>query len=422
MSRSAVMSSSVPLIRAWSAIIMGGIFYCYQFILRVSPNVMTDELMLTFGIDAGILAFVVSIYYYGYAGMQIPLGVLMDKLGPRRIIAAAAIICGIATYLFAISQNVYFASFARLLIGVGSACGYLGTLKLGSQWFPRKKMPHIVGIAILLGTAGASLGTLPLEYLLNLVGLHKSLMLLSFFGILLGFTILLFINKTPPKPASVPEDQHLLEDLFKIIKMPQAWLISIFGMLMYIPLTIFGDLWGVSFLESKYGITESLSAIAMTSMFIGVGIGGPIFAWITNSWCSRKKPMVLGAVVTLLIYSMILFMPQLSFPVICILFFLAGLFFNGQCMSFSSICEIMPEHASGVAVGFLNMLVMANGFIFLPVVGRILVALWDGQISHDVPVYSATNFQIALSIIPVCLSLSLVLLKFIKDTYHHVHS
>lgn len=416
------MSLFGSVLRPWIVVIMGGIFYCYQFVLRVSPNVMTDELMLAFGIDAGLLALVVSVYYYGYSSMQIPLGILMDRFGARRIIAAAAMTCGIATFLFSISESSICASIARFFIGVGSACGYLGTLKLGTQWFPRHKMPHVVGLTMLLGTTGASIGTLPLEYLIGVLGWYRALGMLSIFGVVLGFLILLVIGKNPPNSTTLPKGHQFFDDFFVIIKNPQAWLISIFAMLMYVPLTVIGDLWGVSFLEQKYALPERLSSIAVISMFVGVGLGGPFFAWVTSYWGSRKKPMVLGAFVTTVIYQMILFLPNVNFTVICLLFFLAGIFFNGQCIAFSSICEVMPEHASGVAVGFLNMLVMASGLIFLPIVGRILVALWDGTVVNNVPVYSASSFQMALTVIPLCLVLAVILTFFIKDTYEHVRS
>jgi MFS family permease len=360
---------------------------------------------------------VVSLYYYGYAGMQIPLGILMDRVGAGRIIGIAAMLCGIATYLFAISPNAYLAGSARLLIGIGSACGYLGTLKLGSVWFPRNKMPYVVGLAMLLGTLGASLGTWPLEHILNTIGWHKALHFLACFGLILGLCIFLAMGE-PEHQKDFPKEQHFFKDLFMILKMPQAWLLSIFAMLMYVPLTVIGDLWGISFLERKYDILESQASFAVISMFIGVGIGGPFFAFLSDYLSSRKKPMLLGSVITLLIYIVILFIPGFNFTVICFLFFMSGIFFNGQCLAFSCICEIMPQHASGVAIGFVNMLVMTSGFIFLPIVGRILVSTWDGQIIDGVPFYSKAHFQVALTIVPICLCSAALLCTFIKDTYH----
>lgn len=128
--------------------------------------------------------------------------------------------------------------------------------------------------------------------------------------------------------------------------------------------------------------------------------------------------MLVGALVTTLIYSFIIFGPAISFSLVCALFFLSGFFFNGQLLAFTCICEIMPLHASGVAIGFVNSIVMLGGFIFMPLVGEMLVAFWDGATQQGVPVYSAANFQRALAIIPICLGLSLLLIKGIHETYH----
>lgn len=407
-----------PLWHSWLALLMGGMFYCYQFLVRVSPNVMTDELMSSFAIDAAGLSFVLMWYYAGYVGMQIPLGVLMDKLGARRIVAAGAILCGLSTYLFSISATPYLAAAARFMIGIGSACGYIGTLKLGSQWFTREKMPLVVGVTMTLGTVGASIGGLPLEYLNANVGWQHSLLFIAFIGLMIGACVLLLIGKHPPHPAPVPEDQHILEDLFAIVKMPQAWLFAVFAMLMYLPLTLIGDLWGISFLEKKNQIPEAEATLPVLCMFIGVAVGSPVFAWLTDLWKSRKKPMILGALATLVIYLVIMYVPITSIVLVCGLFFLAGFFFNGQPIAFTCICEIMPLHASGVAIGFVNMIVMLSGFIFLPIVGQILVSFWDGTMVNGVPAYSASDFQIALTVIPLCLGLALLLAKGIEETFH----
>ncbi len=404
--------------QAWLALFMGGLFYCYQFLVRVSPDVMNDELMQSFTVDAAGLSFILMWYYAGYSGMQIPLGVLMDRMGARRIIAAGAILCAASTYFFSISTTPYVAGFARFMIGVGSACGYIGALKLGSQWFTRDKMPMVVGVVMTMGTIGASGGLYPLEYLVKTVGWQYSLHSIAMAGLLLGVAILVLVAKTPRYHEPHPVDQHILQDLFEIIKKPQAWYIAIYAMLMYLPLTLIGDLWGVSFLTSKYTIPEAQATLPVTSMFIGVALGAPIFAWATNALKSRIKPMLWGAVATFIIYAVIVSAPPLSFEMLCALMFLSGFLFNGQTLAFTSICEIMPLHASGVAMGFVNMVVMLNGFIFIPIVGKMMVFFWDGTMANGVPAYSPSDYQMALAIIPICLGLSVLLTRLISETFH----
>ncbi len=412
------VTKSTSNLAPWLALFMGGLFYCFQFLVRVSPNVMTDELMLSFLVDAAGLSFIIAWSNAGYSMMQIPLGVLMDRLGPRRIIAAGAILCAVSTYFFSIATTPYLAGASRFMIGIGSACGYLGTLKLGSQWFTRDKMPMVVSITMTLGIVGASIGGLPLEFLVNSVGWQSSLHLVALAGMIIGAAVLFVVGKNPPYHAHAPEEDHLLVDLFAIVKKPQAWLFAIFGMLMYLPLDLMGTLWGVSFLEKKFNIPESEATVPILFMFIGVALGSFFFAWLTDAWNSRKKPMVLGAILTTALYFLIVFGPPLSIELVCVLFLLSGFFFNGQLLAFTCICEIMPLHASGVAVGFVNSIVMLGGFFFMPLVGEILVAFWDGTMLDGVPQYSAADFQIAIAIIPICLGIAFLMTKGIRETIH----
>lgn len=418
MNKIALRSTTNTNTHAWLALFMGGLFYCYQFIVRVSPDVMNDELMASFTVDAEGLSFILMWYYAGYAGLQVPLGVLMDRFGARRIIATGAILCAASTYLFSISTTNYMAGFARFLIGLGSACGYIGALKLGSGWFTRERMPMVVAVVMTMGTIGASGGLMPLNYLVEAVGWQSSLHVIAIAGLLLGLAILLLVAKIPRYHEDHPADHHILQALFAIIKKPQAWYIAIFGMLMYLPLTLIGDLWGVQFLMSKFGITEDDATLPVTAMFIGVALGAPVFAWLTHTLKSRTKPMLLGAIATFAVYLFIVFGPGMHFATLIALMFIAGFMFNGQTLAFTSIVELMPLHASGVSVGFVNMIVMVNGLIFLPIVGKLMVYLWDGKMANNIPIYSPSDYQWALAIIPICLGISVILSRMISETYH----
>src|SRR5262245_28998450 len=92
-------------------------FFFYAWVLRVAPSVMVEELMRDFAVGAGVLGHLSAAYFYGYAGMQIPVGVLLDRFGPRRLVTAAAIVCGSGCVLFASSDTLATATAGRFLIG-----------------------------------------------------------------------------------------------------------------------------------------------------------------------------------------------------------------------------------------------------------------------------------------------------------------
>lgn len=112
------------------------LFFSYQFIMRVFLGLCAPEIMHKFQIDASDFGFLASMYYYGYAGMQIPIAILLDRFGPRVIISICCLVCSIAIFLFYWTETWYVALFARFLIGAGSAAGFLGASKIITLWFP----------------------------------------------------------------------------------------------------------------------------------------------------------------------------------------------------------------------------------------------------------------------------------------------
>src|SRR3990167_7953329 len=121
--------------RAWFVWSLAGLFYMYQFILRSSPSVMTDDLMRDFSVEACALGVLTSFYLISYTTLQIPVGLGMDKYGPSKLLRGAVTLCAIGTAIFALSDSFYLACFGRLLIGTGATCAFLGSLKLATLLF-----------------------------------------------------------------------------------------------------------------------------------------------------------------------------------------------------------------------------------------------------------------------------------------------
>jgi sugar phosphate permease len=406
-------------INPWLIWASGALFYGYQFIVRVAPNVISDELMQTFGLDATGLGFLTGIYYYGYAGMQIPLGLIMDRFGPRIVLGIASILCGVATWIFAESGNVYLAGSARFLIGAASAGGFLGCIKLSTLWFSSRQMAMALGLTMFVGTTGASLGGAPLEFLVNVIGWRMTFQIVAGLGLIVGAIILIYVKNGPNHdPAKGEGVKHAFKSLLTVARSPQAWLAGIFGMLLYVPIAVVGDQWGVSFVEQTYGIHESIAATVVLAMFIGVALGGPIMARVSDITHTRKTPMLIGAICTSVCYTIILALPTTApLWLLYILFFLCGLFFNGQPMCFAVNTESRPRSISGAALGFTNMVVMLSGVFALPLVGWLLDYHGDTPLINGHLSYTANDFNFAFLMIPICLFAAIMLVFFIKETY-----
>ncbi len=120
--------------RAFTMCVLAAVFYCYEYYLRVAPSVMGDELKLTFNLSEAAFGHLAACYYYAYTPMQIPVGMLLDRFGVRKILTIACLLCALGTYFFAATEIFSVAQISRFMIGFGSAFAYVGVLKISDVW------------------------------------------------------------------------------------------------------------------------------------------------------------------------------------------------------------------------------------------------------------------------------------------------
>lgn len=408
-------------IRGWMIVCCGALFYMYQFMIRVSPNIMNDELLSNFAIDSAGLGLMVGVYYWSYSAVQIPLGITMDRLGAKTFLCGAAFLCAIACFIFGNTASPVIGASARFLMGMGSACGLIGTIKLGTIWLEPRHVAKVTGLTILFGTAGASLGGAPLEMLLNQVGFEHTMEILGLIGIGVGVMIFALVSRHPSidhrrELPDLYENTHPLTDIMRLVKTPQAWIVALYGMLMYLPITCIGVAWGVPFVESSTGLSEVVAASVVSTMFVGAAFGSPVFAFLSDFMKNRRKPMILGSVITSMVW-LVVFTIDVPLWLLYVLFFLGGFAYTAKCLTFASICEVMPLEMSGVSIAFVNMIVMSTGIIFHPVIGGLIDYHWSGEMIGGIPNYTVADYQFALIIIPVFLAISGLVLIFMRETH-----
>src|SRR5262245_4607891 len=145
----------------------GAVFFFYAWILRVAPSVMIDELMRDFAVGAAAVGNLSAFYFYGYAGMQIPVGLLIDRFGPRRLMTVAAAGCAAGCALFALAPALWGLSLGRFVIGATAAFSLVGAMAVAGQWFPPARFALLSGLAMMLGMAGGVFGQAPLRLLVE---------------------------------------------------------------------------------------------------------------------------------------------------------------------------------------------------------------------------------------------------------------
>jgi len=415
------------VIFSWTICALGALFYCYEYLLRISPSVMTQELMKFYhltGAEYGNVSG--SFYYYSYVVMQILVGLLMDRFGPRRLLTFACGLCAVGAYLFACSDQISIAMIGRFLIGLGSSFAFVGAAKLATIWLPPERFALMSGIIFCLGMLGAMFGAIVLRLLVDSTGWQSAIYGAAAVGVVIMIILWVVIRDVNPYHENhyshhIPTFKEVLSGLVVALKKPQIWLVGTVGCLLYLFLTAFAELWGPAYLEQAHGLSRANAVNANTMVFLGCAIGCPFIGWFSDLIQRRRLPVLLFASITLVVVCILLYAPSLSLVSIYILLFLFGFFSSSQILMFAIGREMTSIKISGTTIGLINMLIMVGGIIFPPVVGKLLDICWDGSTLEGARLYSKYAFTVAMSVLPIGILLGIILTCFIRETYCKIY-
>ena len=409
----------------WLIVCCGMLFYCYNYFLRVSPSVMQNELTQSFHITATQFGTLAAFYYYAYTPMQIPAGMIYDKFGVRFVLCLASLIAVGGLSVFISADNFAMAGVGRFMIGLGTAFAYIGTLKLASIWLPANRFATVAGLTTAIGMTSGALAQTYLTRVVEIIGYQKALHTALMLGVMLSVVIILLVRNQPKKLNTAANDmqapmniRQLLNALRLIFTNPQMWLIGIIGCLLYLPSSVFLDLWGIPYLKSVYGLTPEQAVAISSYTFYGWIISGPIIGAFSDKIRRRRMPLTVTGFFAALLLCIVFYIPGIHLSGLYAIFFMIGFCCGAHPLCFALGKESNPIQISGTAVAVTNMLIMAGGAIFQPLVGRLLDLHANTSIGLDgLPVYAASDYTFALSIVPIGVALGIFLSLFLKETY-----
>lgn len=430
------MSSSIKKYSflAWCMCGLGAIFYSYEYLLRILPSIMEGPLSAHYGLSSSGFGFLSAFYYYAYVPMQIPVGILMDKYGPRHLLTLACFVCAVGAYVFAVTPYFWVAATGRFMVGLGSSFAFVGVLKLATLWLPEDKLAMVAGLAAALGTVGAMVGDNLLGYLVIKLGWKDTVNLTAGFGFLLVIVLWFWVKdkktrSTYPKIKQAKEVSNSFQELKSIAKNGQIWINGLYGCLVYLPTTVLAELWGIPYLKHAHMMSRESADLGNSFIFLGFTFGAPLMGWISDRLHRRKTPMAFGAFGAFVMASLLLYCPDLSKHQIYTILFFLGLFYSSQAIVFAVGRENAPLSAAGTAMAFTNMIVMLGGMFIQPLVGWLLdfsVKRRTPSVNLDLitlnnvqPLYEAHDYHLALFVLPLGIFIAYVLTFFLKETYAH---
>lgn len=387
-------------------------FFALQFILRLWPGLMMQEIMTQFSIDAASFGFLAAFYYYGYAGMQIPMALLLEKFGARKVVFVFALLCGLGALLFTSTHNFYLALLSRFLIGVSSAVGFLGVSKVVSEWFRSTQYSQMIGFSFSIGLLGAVYGGKPVTQLISTYGGQRIGLALALCSISVGLVVYLVL-RTPKNVKTTKPNEINLSHLSVLFTSRILWTLALANLLMVGALEGFADVWGVPYLTTAYGFAKSDAALLVSLIFVGMLFGGPLLAFLSKKLGNYTIIGVCGIGLALA-FLMILSGNVSNWWILGALFFTIGLMCCYQVIVFAAGATLVSNKHLGITIAFLNCINMFGGSFFHTLIGKIMDFYWDGGVTaNGIRRYSLQSYQHALMIIPLCALLGTVLIYLI---------
>jgi len=383
---------------------------------------MSTELMSSFKIDAAGFGSLAAAYMFAYAPMQIPVGVLMDRYGARRLLTIGALLCGIGSLLFAGSPIFFVSQLGRFLTGIGSAFGFVGFIYICNHWFQGQGVALLMGLGNSIGMVGAVIGLGPITIAVNSMGWRATSTIIGFIGIALGIAILLLVRNEPKGMTHGDKKPTMLEVLknFKeVISFKQTWIVALLSATIYLPTSAFAGLWCTPYIQTLYKVDNSTAGYASSLIFIGWLLGGPMLGHYSDIIKKRKPFYIVNAILLLILFIVIIYFPPPELYEMFILLAVLGVLASVQLLTYSTAIELNNPEAKGSALAVTNFIVFVAACIVQPLTGSMLDWHWNGVERGGIPVFTVENFKFALSTFPVAMILALLFSLMLREEHKY---
>lgn len=363
--------------RSWAVWGVAVAAYAVAVFHRTSLAVAAEDATERFGVNASVLSLFAVVQLLTYAGMQIPVGVLVDRFGPRLMIAAGALVMASGQVSLALVDTPAGVICARILVGGGDAMTFISVLRLVPAWFPTRQVPLVTQLTGLLGQIGQIGSTIPLVALLNGVGWRWSYLGAGAMGVLVGILVLVAVRDRPPGAPDRPPPaswRQALRDLGSSFRHPGTRL----GMWSHFATQfsgmVFALLWGYPFMTLGLGYTAGQAGWLMTLMVLAATIIGPVLGALTARYPLRRSNLIFGVLIlTIVVWTVVLVWPGAApLPLVVVLVLTLAAYGPASAVGFDFARTFNPATRLGAATGIVNMGGFTASLITIFVIGVVL--------------------------------------------------
>jgi len=393
------------------------------FFHRLSIGSVADDLSRDLGISGGILGNLTSMNFYAYALMQIPVGIMVDTIGVRKICTVGTILTAIGSIFFGLSRNIELAYISRFMVGIGTSVIIVSIMKVQTQWFNPRKFSTLSGLTSFFGNIGALFATFPLTYLVISIGWRNTFHMLGIISIILAVGIYIIVRDNPEELGfsannKIERDKKLREGVIEVIKNKHTWpnfflILSLTG-----STTAVLGLWGIPYIAHVYDVTKQSASWYLSFLSFGFIIGAPIVGRLSDKLNGEIKKIlyVTTSLFTLTwVYILIIFDGKPPIVQLPFIFFVIGLCVITHILVFTNVKEVNDIRFSGIASSIVNVGEFVGSSILSLTIGIILDKGWTGKILDGARVYNTIDYKRAFTLIILAGIISIISVIKMKD-------
>ena len=354
--------------------------YVLSFFHRIAPAAIADELTRAFAINSAVLGTVAATYFYVYTLLQIPVGVLADTLGPRRILTVGSLVAGLGSLAFALAPTWEFAAAGRTLVGIGVSVAFIALLKISAVWFPANRFATLNGMTMLAGNLGAVVAGAPLAWAVTEVSWRMVFVALAILSTALGVATWIRVRDRPEALGFEPvnaaagnaANTRWSHALARVLANPATWPGFFLNVGIGGSFLAFAGLWAVPYLVDVHGMSRVTAAQHASVLLLGVAFGALVVGVVSDRLGSRRGVMRVYTILYAL--SWLPWVLHVRWPLAATLawFLLMGLLIPGFTLTWTVAKEVnRPEH-SGIATSVANVGIFLGAGILQPLVGWVL--------------------------------------------------
>jgi sugar phosphate permease len=414
----------------WLIFLIFASAYFFVYFHRLSLSVIADDLVKDFRTTAGTIGVMGSLYFFCYAIMQFPAGMLSDSLGPRKTTTISLLIASVGCFIFGFSPNVEVAIAGRVLVGLGVSMVFVSTLKVLSLWFRIGEFALIVGLLNAVGGIALLSATWLFALMTDLLGWRMSFKLIGIATLALVGLVWFVIRDAPSDKGPLFSEEKnsecggptaqkkigLWDGARFVISEKYFWPLAVWFFFTCGIFFGFGALWAGPYLIHIYRMTKEEAGLILSTMAWGLLAGGPLMGFLSERvFKSRKKLILLSS--TILAIELIflnIFPSSFSRAILPVLFLILSISASSiVVIGFTTTKELFPLEITGTSIGIINLFPFLGGAVFMPLLGYVL----DSYPKSLEGTYSIEAYSSVLHILLGASLVSLVCTFLMKDTF-----